>query len=94
LIATLHARTRMQQRSIPVAVVDLLLDYGTREHARDHAAIVYFDKKGRAKLAQDLKRDDYKLIEKKLNSYVIVKGGVVITTGYRCKRVMRKLGAK
>ena len=70
MIATLHARTRMQQRSIPVAVIDLLLDYGTREHARDHAAIVYFDKKGRAKLAQDLKRDDYKLIEKKLNSLV------------------------
>jgi len=89
--ATTHAIARMQKRAIPSIVVDLLFRYGVRERASGHASIIYFNKKGRSNLIQEIDCDVYKTIEKKLHSYLIVKDGVIITSGYRRKRIMRNL---
>ncbi|MBZ0145518.1 MAG: DUF4258 domain-containing protein, partial [Rhodocyclaceae bacterium] len=40
---TEHARTRMQQRAIPPAVVEALLAYGRGEHDHRGSTIVYFN---------------------------------------------------
>ena len=42
-ILTHHARVRMQQRGIPAAALDVLLDYGVVRHAGGGRDIVFFD---------------------------------------------------
>jgi hypothetical protein len=42
-----HARIRMQQRGIPAAAVDALLDYGKVAHVDGGREIVFFDKAAR-----------------------------------------------
>jgi hypothetical protein len=44
---TEHARTRMQQRGIPAAAVDLLIDYGKSAPAGEGCELVFFDKAAR-----------------------------------------------
>jgi hypothetical protein len=48
---TEHARTRMQQRGIPSAAVDLLIDYGKSAPAGDGCELVFFDKGSGKQLA-------------------------------------------
>lgn len=39
-----HATVRCQQRGIPPIVIDLLLEFGRREHDHAGAEILYFDR--------------------------------------------------
>lgn len=86
---TKHARCRAQQRAIPPLMIDLLLQFGSRQPAGSGASRVYFDKTARRRLASHagpLLRwlDDYTDI------YVIVgDGDCVITTAHLTERIRR-----
>jgi hypothetical protein len=89
-ILTTHARARMQQRGIPAAAVEALLDFGRVRHLHeDGCEIVYFDKKARARLARAnpaAAREAAKLTR----TYAIMgSDGVVITVGHRYRRIPR-----
>lgn len=47
---TEHAAVQIQQRGIPPLVVDLLLQFGRREHDHRGAEIVYFDRNSRSRI--------------------------------------------
>jgi len=47
---TRHAQTRLQQRCVPMMVIDLLLSYGVVERAGAGASTYYFDKPARRKV--------------------------------------------
>ena len=49
-----HARVRMQQRGIPAAALDVLLDYGREDHDHRGCRIVHFDKRSRRRVAKVL----------------------------------------
>src|SRR3954470_20844719 len=49
---THHARTRMQQRGIPLAAVDALLDFGSARYLHSKGReVVFFDKAARTRLS-------------------------------------------
>lgn len=87
---TLHAQVRMQQRAIPPQVVSWLFDFGSRQRAAGQAAIVYFDKAARRRLAQEIGHITASHVSPLLNTYLIEScDGDVITTGWRTTRVKR-----
>ena len=88
-ILTRHARTRMQQRGIPAATLDVLLDFGSAKPAGGGRDIVFFDKKARRRLARanELAAAE---AERVFKSYAIVESdGTVITVGHRTRRIPR-----
>lgn len=88
---TLHAQVRMQQRAIPPQVISWLFDFGTRQRAVGQAAIVYFDKAARRRLAQEIGHLTASYLSPLLNAYLIEgSNGDVITTGWRTARVKRE----
>lgn len=83
---TNHAQARCQQRAIPAAAVDALLSYGERK--RHHGADVYFLTKRSRLRAQKELGQQYRSLEKALNSYlVIADDGTLITAGRRYRRL-------
>lgn len=86
--ATAHASVRCQQRGIPPLVVDLLLQFGRREHDHHGAEIVYFDRRSRKRIERHVGGLISKLSEH-LDSYAVVSDGEIITVGSRFKRVIR-----
>lgn len=84
---TRHAATRLQQRAIPPIIVDWLLSYGKHVPAHKHCHAIFFDKFGRQRLKHDIGSWMYRIVESKLNAYVVLsEEGEVITAGYRNKR--------
>lgn len=84
---TEHARTRMQQRAIPPAVVEALLAYGEEEHDHHGGSILYFNKAARQRLERERRIRD---LERYLDAYAVVAGtGEIITVGHRDKRIVR-----
>lgn len=80
---TTHARSRCQQRSIPLRVVELIIEYGEMGYNKG-AAIYRMTKKARRRLRWELGQEFYRAVEKKLNCYVVVsEDGSVITAGRR-----------
>ena len=76
-IFTDHARARMQQRGIPAAAVEALLDYGRSVPAGRGCELVFFDKAVRK--AAPFPR-----------AYAVVgRDGLVVTVGHRFRRVPR-----
>lgn len=87
---TNHARTRVQQRGIPRAVLPYLFAYGRRMHDEHGAHIVYFDRTGRQRIRAAAGQLKYKRLERALNVYAVVsQGGTVITVGRRIRRINR-----
>lgn len=86
---TAHARTRMQQRGIGAAALEVLLDYGRVQHVDRGCEIVYFDKAARVRLAKQnpgLTRD----VDRLTRTYAIVgSDGAVVTVGSRYRRIRR-----
>ncbi len=82
-----HAQARMQQRSIPLNAIDVLMDYG--DHRRRHGAEVYYlTKRSRTRVARDLGKPAFLRLEKALDAYLVVADdGCVITTGHRHHRL-------
>jgi hypothetical protein len=87
---TRHAKIRLQQRSIPIELLDLIQDYGIsiRSHGADR---YYLDKEGRRQLKQSLRNSlDRKWNERCSKIYVVISdAGAVITAGFRNKRFKR-----
>ena len=86
---TTHARARMQQRGIPAAAVELLINYGRSAPAGEGCEVVFFDKAARARLF----RDDPAVTrnaERLCRTYAVVgRDGVVLTVGHRYRRIPR-----
>ena len=87
---TRHADARLQQRAIPPILLDWLIAYGVRAPAGDGCECIYFDKQGHRRLQRDLGAWAYGRLEPKLDTYAIIgRDGMVVTAGYRVKRVNR-----
>jgi Domain of unknown function (DUF4258) len=88
-IFTEHARTRMQQRGIPAAAVEVLINYGNSAPAGDGCELVFFDKAARARLFRD-NPDAAREAERLCRTYAVVgRDGAVVTVGHRYRRVPR-----
>lgn len=86
---TAHARIRMQQRGIPAAAVDTLLDYGKVTHVDGGREIVFFDKAARRRFATQDPRAARRA-DRLVRAYAILgSDGVVITVGTRFRRIPR-----
>ena len=83
-----HASKRSQQRGIPPLIVDLLLEFGTREHDGNGAEVCYFDRGAKRRLQSYAGGLIGKLSED-LDAYAIVSGDEVVTVGSRFKRINR-----
>jgi hypothetical protein len=87
---THHSQIRMQQRGIPILVVDWLLDYGVRERANHGAEMCFFDRGAKKRLRRDFgKQVVDRLSDLLKKAYLIVDGDTVITTGYITKHIRR-----
>lgn len=84
-----HGRDRMQQRSIPEQVIDLIITFGswTRRHGAD---VFFMTKEARSDVRRHLGSTLYAVIERKLDAYVVVSDcSSVITVGYRLQHMRR-----
>lgn len=86
--ATAHAAIRCQQRGVPPLVIDLLLQFGQREHDHRGAEIVYFDRRSRKRI-ENYAGGLISKFSEHMDSYVVVADGKIITVGSRFKRVKR-----
>ena len=84
--ATAHATIRSQQRGIPPIMLDLLLEFGCREHDHAGAEIIYFDRRSKKRIESYAGGLISKLSEH-LDSYAVVADGEIVTVGTRYKRI-------
>jgi hypothetical protein len=86
----IDARTRMQQRGIKPAVVELLLDYGREAHDHRGCRVLCFDKRSRQRVARELGRELFRRVERYLDAYaVLAEDDAVVTVGHRVARLPR-----
>lgn len=86
---SIHAGRRMQQRAIPMEMIELLLDFGAYARCRG-ADSFFFDRKARRQLLDVLDGPGLRRAERYLNAYAVVSNdGCVITTARRTKRLRR-----
>jgi len=85
---TQHARKRMQQRGIPVLVVQLLEQFGIRSH-QNHGVQIYLDNKARNRIAHHLGIPMYAQLEKHMNAYLIERDGFIVTVGHAFKKIRK-----
>ena len=88
---TTHARVRMQQRGIPAAAVEVLLDFGAESHDhRNGCRIVRFDKRSRKRAARELGERSFRAVERYLDTYAVVgPDDAVVTVAYRNRRLVQ-----
>lgn len=86
---TRHAAQRIQQRAIPLLVVDLLIEFGSSEPSGDGTSKYFFDKSARRKVkayAGPLAR----VLDEHLDVYAVVGADTeLITVGHRYERIRR-----
>ena len=80
----------MEQRGVPVVVLECLLDYGTEVYDHHGAEILFFSKDSRRKVA----RDGAEYVARELGKYrsvyaVLGPDGRVATVGWRRRRIRR-----
>jgi hypothetical protein len=86
---TNHAQARLQQRGIPVYVVESLLDFGRETHDHRGGTKIFFDHRARSSLRKAA-GDLYKAMVPYLNTYIVVSlDGALITTAHRTRRIKR-----
>jgi len=83
-----HARVRMQQRGIPLRVVDWLAAYGAIDHQRG-SELFYFTRKARRALQRDLGARVLRRYDNCLDAYMVCVDGQIATVGHRYQRVVR-----
>jgi hypothetical protein len=85
--ATFHAAVRMQQRAIPAAATDLLLDHGTRSRGADK---FFFDRAARRQAQHELGLAAIRRVARYLNAYAVIgDDGALITVAWRTRRIRR-----
>jgi hypothetical protein len=84
-----HAQQRGQQRCIPQILADHLLRFGMARQAHDNCRQYYLTQKSLKRARRELDKQDYLLLEKKSNCYLILNEdkGIVVTMGYIGKRI-------
>ncbi len=85
---TKHATIRMQQRGIPLTVIEWLLAYGEVDHQQG-AQLYYFTDRARAALRRDVGRRMVRRYEKALNAYLVCAEDSIATVGHLYQRVVR-----
>jgi len=85
---TQHARKRMQQRGIPLLVVQLIEQYGRRIH-QSNGVQMYLDNKARKYICSLLGNTLYAQLEKHMNAYFVESDGYIVTVGHAFKRIKR-----
>jgi len=87
---TNHAQIRQQQRGIPAAIIDWLLEYGATEYTHDGAEVLFFDKAARKRLNGYLGGGSlFSHAEEYLDTYAVIANGKVITVGHRYNPIHR-----
>lgn len=87
---TKHSQDRIQQRAVPVLIVEWLIDYGTRADANDGAEFCYFDKSSKKSLVRAVGKQVVDRLSDLLNkSIAVVSNDVVITVGYKNRHIRR-----
>ncbi|MBT8144966.1 MAG: DUF4258 domain-containing protein [Gammaproteobacteria bacterium] len=85
-----HAEVRMQQRGIPIDVVESLLDHGRRQHDKHGGQIVYFDNRCWARLERSGFRQRIANFDRYRKVYAVISSDqVVATVGHRYNRIKR-----
>ena len=86
---TNHASKRSQQRCISPMLLDLLLQFGTKEKASGGTEKMYFDKSSRRKISA-YAGSLAGMLERYLDIYAVIGNeGNVVTVGHRLERVKR-----
>ena len=86
---TTHARVRMQQRGIPAAALEVLLEFGREAHDHRGCRIVLFDKRSRRR-ARRLLGETFRRLERHLDSYAVMgPDDAVVTVGHRHGKLPR-----
>tara|TARA_Y100001935_G_C17238502_1_gene474347 strand:+ start:839 stop:1120 length:282 start_codon:yes stop_codon:yes gene_type:complete len=85
---TEHSLKRMQQRGIDKRIVQHLLNQGEVQYDGHGCKIFFLNKKNRKFVPKYFSLKDYKKLEKKLASYVVISAddNTVITVGHRLRR--------
>jgi hypothetical protein len=87
-----HASIRVQQRGVNREVLDCLLAYGRHAHDHQGSQVVTFDGKSLDALALDEPQSVKNRATDSRNLYAVLSAdGVVITAGYRFRRIPRDL---
>lgn len=82
--ASRHARERMQQRSIPRQLVELVQDWGCVRHCGRGCTSFSFDKKSWECFIK-AHGDQAKAVERARNIYVVIGcDGSIVTAAHRC----------
>ena len=86
----LHAEARLQQRAIPLFVVELLEQFGSVDRC-GKAERLTFDKAARRRIARHLGGDrGLRMIDRWLDVYAVISdGGHLVTTSRRTQRFRR-----
>lgn len=80
---TRHATIRMQQRSIPLMVIDLLVDFGDSAAAGAGACSYFFSKRSWQRVCRHAGAAA-KHFERRRNVYIIMSDdGVIVTAAWR-----------
>lgn len=83
---TIHSSIRAQQRGVPPIIVDLLLQYGAREHDAKGCEVIYFDKKSKKKV-ETYVGGLFGKLDEHMDAYAVIASGKVVTVGNRFKRI-------
>lgn len=75
-----HAQVRIQQRGIHPDAVEIVLSYGSFQHAKGGAKSYYMDKQAHQRARRSLESNLYSRFADKLDIYVIVGGDDAIVT--------------
>lgn len=83
-----HAQKRCQQRGIDRNVIDALLSFGTIvPHRGDERC--FMTKRARQLAERSMGHAEYARIADHLDTYLVIRGSVIVTVGHRTKRRVR-----
>jgi hypothetical protein len=86
-----HAHIRLQQRSVPPLILDLLILYGEKKYQGNDKQLRFFSKKSRRKMNADLGKVAVGQLGRLLNSSIVTyKDGSLVTAMRKRKRVRDK----
>lgn len=83
---TFHSEVRGQQRGVPPIIVDLLIQFGVREHDARGGEILYFDKRSKKKI-ETYAGGLFGKLSEHMDAYAVIASGKLITVGSRLKRI-------
>jgi hypothetical protein len=84
---TKHFETRIQQRSVPETVINLVIKYGVTKRHKG-ADVTFLDKKGRDQLRRSWRKNP-KDLERAEKLHLVEIDGAFITAFYKTKHMKR-----